>query len=282
MRQIVSIPSPNKYAGRIVEPDLIVIHATVSGFGTAGSVGRYFAKSASKVSATRTYDNTLTVESVPVQDTPWCAYGHNSNGIHLELCAYKKDREGRWVENTRLEWLTQMEMLRAAARDAAMWMDQYSIPYRYPAPILNGKARRGIHAHLGLPGNDHTDPGRNFPWDVFLKMVRRELGILHRVFVREPGLSAGDLEKRENIGVFIMPASGADPLRARGWHDCRGMIRWLASPMNTPRPGTVVNVKWQDITWTNNPAKDGQPGWKAIDNAHLRNVCGSIYRRFAG
>lgn len=275
MPTYLNIPAAHFYVGRILPIDLIVVHCTESDAGTARAVAGYFASPSSRGSTQWVFDDDTGIRCVADENTPWAAIGHNSNGLHYELCG-----RASWSTST---WMSHAAMLALAAKRIAHDMSKYRIPYKYPAPILNGKARNGIHGHGGLPGNDHTDPGPNFPWPTFLGMIRGELGLINRLLNHRalPALSEADREKREAIGILIRPVTGGT-LRARGWTSSAGMLRWFADDTNTIKPSTIVNIQWQGHVWTNNPKKTGVAGWTVIPNGKIQSVSRSIYRRFAG
>lgn len=88
----------------------------------------------------------------------------NVQGVNLSFVA-----QAAW---TRTQWLAQEKMLRAGATVVAYWSKAHNIPV---AKVTTG---RGVCGHGDLRafgGTDHTDPGPNFPWDVFLSYVNQVL-----------------------------------------------------------------------------------------------------------
>lgn len=86
----------------------------------------------------------------------------NRYGLNLSFVA-----QAGW---TRAQWLAQDKMLRAGATVVRYWCDTHNIPMTQ----VDGKSR-GICGHGDLRiygGTDHTDPGGNFPWDVFIGYVK--------------------------------------------------------------------------------------------------------------
>ncbi|MCK7676430.1 N-acetylmuramoyl-L-alanine amidase [Corynebacterium pygosceleis] len=82
--------------------------------------------------------------------------------VHLSFVA-----RAAW---SRAQWLEQDRMLRAGATVVAHWCKTYGWPVRQ----VGVRNLPGITTHNATRewgGTDHTDPGRNFPWDVFLGYV---------------------------------------------------------------------------------------------------------------
>lgn len=104
---------------------------------------------------------------------PWAAgFTGNLRGMHLSFGAYARD--------SRSLWLTHDAQLRKAAEAVAFWCRKYSIPAR---KITAGELRSGVkgicgHHEVSLAWGEvnHTDPGPNFPWDVFIRYVAGYLG----------------------------------------------------------------------------------------------------------
>ena len=72
---------------------------------------------------------------------------------------------------TRAEWLAQTPMLETGADRAARWVKKYNFPVQKVAV----SALPGFVGHADTRvwgGTDHTDPGVNFPWDVFIQLVK--------------------------------------------------------------------------------------------------------------
>jgi hypothetical protein len=106
--------------------------------------------------------------------------------------------------------------------------------------------------------------------DVLLKEIRRNLGIIHRVTVTPRKVAAEDLVKREHIGILIRSASGGE-VRGRGWAKCSHILRALANPDRKIKPGTTVNIMWQDHLWRSTD----------VGNDKIVKVARSIHTRFA-
>lgn len=105
----------------------------------------------------------------------------NRLGIQYELCG---------TVQTRAQWLdaASLPTLQNAAKQVARDCKKYDIPVRRLSVAETRAAwdkfpngPKGIVGHVDCTnaypedGGDHTDPGPQFPWDVFLDMVRAEM-----------------------------------------------------------------------------------------------------------
>ncbi|OBA54004.1 N-acetylmuramoyl-L-alanine amidase [Corynebacterium sp. EPI-003-04-2554_SCH2473622] len=99
-------------------------------------------------------------------------YTSNINGFHLSFLAY--------AASSRAEWLKYDAQLRAGARVVADWCRRYGhAPRHLSVAEVRGRRAKGICTHADVSAayreSDHTDPGKNFPMDVFTAMVAEEL-----------------------------------------------------------------------------------------------------------
>ena len=101
----------------------------------------------------------------------WITWSTGNQGnnllLHISFVAY-----ARW---SRSEWLAQDKMLRAGATVVAHWCKTY----RFPVRQVGVAGLPGITTHDATRvwgSTDHTDPGPNFPWDVFLRYVNEAMG----------------------------------------------------------------------------------------------------------
>lgn len=103
---------------------------------------------------------------------PWAAaQTGNRVGLHMSFLAY--------ASSSRATWINHGTQLNKGADVVADWCKRYGIP---PVKLTAAQVRagqRGICGHDEVSAawreTDHTDPGRNFPWDVFLSLVKRRL-----------------------------------------------------------------------------------------------------------
>lgn len=181
MSALPFIPARNFYTGRRAKVRLLVVHdmEMLQGPTTAESCARFFQNQSTvtqpKSSAHFCCDENSIVQSVRVGDTAWAAPNANANGVHFELA-------GKATES-RIDWLSNSNdaMMNLASGQVALiygLMRYLGVPVELrrlsPQDILAGKA--GLCGHIDItnaynPGG-HTDPGPNFPWDVFLDKVK--------------------------------------------------------------------------------------------------------------
>lgn len=90
--------------------------------------------------------------------------GNQGNNILLHICFTAR------ADWTRQQWLDQYKMLYAGATVVAHWCKTYGFPVRK----VDTRSLPGILGHddtRAWGGTDHTDPGKNFPYDVFAQWV---------------------------------------------------------------------------------------------------------------
>lgn len=96
------------------------------------------------------------------------ATGNKGNDILLHIAFVAR------ASMTRAEWLAQLPMLDTGAKRAARWVKKHGFPIKkVTAATLPGFLGHGDTRVWG--GTDHTDPGPNFPWDVFLDLVKKHV-----------------------------------------------------------------------------------------------------------
>ncbi|MDV6300181.1 M23 family metallopeptidase [Dietzia maris] len=93
-------------------------------------------------------------------------------GFHLSFLAYAAD--------SRETWLKHDAQLREAARICAQWCRNHGHEVRrLSVPEVQGRRVRGFCSHgdisVAFRESTHTDPGKNFPWDVFLRYVTEHM-----------------------------------------------------------------------------------------------------------
>lgn len=223
-----SIRAAHYTPGRASPISLVVVHCTEG--STAEGAARWFANPRSAGSAQVVVDDEFVYRCVDDRDTAWHARGANSIGLGLEIAGF-----ARW---SRDEWLAHMPRLREAARIHAGWNRAYSIP-------LVESTTRGYHSHAGLPGNDHTDPGAGFPWDVYLDAVREFSGL---------PVEQGPRPYGRSLRVFT-----PDGRRFGGWTKAEvprgwdgpalGPLRWIARQTNPAKLEQGLIVTWRGGTF---------------------------------
>lgn len=180
---------PRWYArGRNRAVQYVVVHYTAGSEGpTSAENGAAYDKTRPSSVSTHAFadSNSVAVE-VPDADRAYHARDHgNEVGLGLELCG---------TAQTRAQWLDPISL--ATLRNGAKWTAEKCLTHGLPVRRLSvaetreayygaaGARPRGIVGHIDCTRaypedeGDHTDPGPDFPWDVFLAMVREELAAL--------------------------------------------------------------------------------------------------------
>lgn len=174
-RSIANSFSPNRSSRFGAKVKGVVIHTTESPEGSLAGVVNYLSRADIDVSSHYVVGDiarkdeffTPVVRLVPERQKAWTARSANPYFVQYELI-------GR-ARRTRHDWLVRYrKQLETAAALVADDVIQYGLPIKHAVPGIVG------HRDLtkwGFP-NDHWDPGPNFPWPEFLKMVREyvELG----------------------------------------------------------------------------------------------------------
>jgi len=157
-------------------PRLIVIHTmeTPESNGRAEQVARWFAgATAPQASAHYCVDNAHVYQSVKNTDTAWAVddFDLNQQSISIELAGAASQTAAQWADAYSAGELGQAINL---CKDLAT---QYHIPavHLTAAQILDGTSR-GFCYHSDITvakkiAGGHTDPGKNFPMDTFLKAI---------------------------------------------------------------------------------------------------------------
>jgi len=167
----------------------IVIHCTESTERANGAIGvaRWFAnpwdgrkKKWIQASAHIAIDDKNTVLCVPLEREAWHARGGNEGTIGIELVGS--------ASQTREQWLDEYSdsVLHRAARVVAQLCIDYEIPLIMINEMNYFTTPKGITTHRVVTAANkiaggHTDPGPNWPWDVFLGYCQIEVIELFRV-----------------------------------------------------------------------------------------------------
>ncbi|MET7983658.1 MULTISPECIES: N-acetylmuramoyl-L-alanine amidase [unclassified Streptomyces] len=133
------------------ELDYVVIHVTQATYATTLSIFQNPQKKVSAHYLVRSADGHVT-QCVRERDVAWHAgnWDYNTRSIGIE-------HEG-WVD--RPAYFTDA-LYEESARLTAAICDQYGIP----------KDRAHILGHYEVPGTDHTDPGPNWDWTRYIRLV---------------------------------------------------------------------------------------------------------------
>lgn len=87
----------------------------------------------------------------------WAVRGYNTGVIHIELISF-----ARFVPKL---WWVRPKQLKKLAKWIAWINLEYGIPIEHAA--------RGWLGHREFPGQDHTDPGRFFPWRYVIRKAKQ-------------------------------------------------------------------------------------------------------------
>ena len=139
----------------------------------------------------------------------WVTWSTGNQGnnllVHISFVA-----QARW---SRQEWLNQDKMLRAGATVVAHWCKTH----KWPVRRVNVNGLPGITTHndtRAWGGTDHTDPGPNFPFDVFLRYVNEAMN---------PAPTPAPAPKEDvmaaDLNTRIKVASGEE-------HRAQDLIKW--------------------------------------------------------
>jgi hypothetical protein len=157
------------------QPTLIVIHSleAPSRRGLAWDLSGGWLKTAG-VSPHAMTDPGETVETCPENVVGWHCGNGNQYGIGLEVVGYAAYTLDQWTTGD--QWAA----LRLDAKRCAEAATRHNIPLRWLSlnQIRNGERGVCTHADITLTrgGTTHTDPGRGFPFDAFMRTAQQWQG----------------------------------------------------------------------------------------------------------
>ena len=140
---------------------------------TAETVARWFAgKSGAAPAASAHYciDDDSIVQCVKDQDVAWHAKGGNRYGLGLEHAGYARQTAEEWADGF------SQRMLALSAALSAELCKRHRIPIAYVDAAGLVRGDRGITTHLqvtkAFKESTHTDPGKWFPMERYLELIR--------------------------------------------------------------------------------------------------------------
>lgn len=166
----IESPHRTSASGRAI--GVVVIHTMeiAEGDGAAEACAAWFADPVSEVSAHYCIDADTTIQCVSEDDIAWHARGGNTTSIGIELAGYAGQRSLGWND------AYSEAVLERAAGLAAEICDRYAIPIRRLRASGLVAGRRGLTGHADVSAafrkSGHWDPGPDFPWARFLRLLR--------------------------------------------------------------------------------------------------------------
>lgn len=155
---------------------LIVIHTmeTPETAGRAKSVAEWFKRNVARKSSVHfCIDNKAVIATVDTADTAYAVGQHEANqaSVSIELAGKASQTPAQWKDA-----YSQAELLLAAQLVADL-CKQFKLPVT-KVPASKVKIGKGICGHADITygykvQGGHTDPGKNFPWDDFITMVKK-------------------------------------------------------------------------------------------------------------
>ena len=170
-------PNVTKTNGRNIF--YIVIHTMEApeSPSTAENIAQgWFAKTVARSSAHWCFDNNSRIRCAYDKDVAWAAPGANGVGLQYELAGYAAQGETQWSDSF------SNALLDNVAQQAAADAKKYGIPPVHLTVAQIKAGQKGFIGHIDATnafrnGVGHTDPGRSFPWDRFLALVKKYMGI---------------------------------------------------------------------------------------------------------
>jgi N-acetyl-anhydromuramyl-L-alanine amidase AmpD len=234
---------PRSYTkGRMRAAQYVTLHYTAGSEGpTSAENGAAYDKSRTDGTSCHAFVDSagLPCREVPDGDRSHSALWHgNEIGIHIEICGTRQTR-AQWLDNTSMATLDYAAALVAdICKRHGFPLKRLSVSETRAAYYAAAGSRpKGINDHATITaaypedGGDHTDVGPEFPWDVFMDLVRE---------ASEDGMDAeetcdanwntdGVIKNVEGMSDF--PANqfiSGRTLVARGWEQSKANAATLA------------------------------------------------------
>lgn len=170
------------------------------------------------VSSHYCWDSTSGVQCVRLKDSAWTVGNRpgNNRGINHELCGFASQSRSGWLDPFGLAMFERIVPVMRS--DCA----KYGIPLERRTVAELQAWRPGITSHndlrLAFGGTTHTDPGSNFPWDVFMDMLTSEDDMTPdqaRMLANEDRQLTADLNDQDTVTQINGSQSFPNHLRNR-------------------------------------------------------------------
>lgn len=187
------------------QPTLIIIHSleAPARAGMAYNLASGWIQNA-PVSPHSISDPVETVDCLNVGTVGWHCGNGNQKGIGLEVTGYAAWSFQQWTEPTAFA------AVRLDAKRGAEVAQRFGIPLRWLSlqQIRNGE--KGFCTHFDitqtLGGTNHTDPGKGFPYAIFMQMVQQFAGEPVKPTPTpnpQPGTGPGGADEGDDVAFVV-------------------------------------------------------------------------------
>lgn len=159
---------------------LIVLHTMEAAEKgeTAEAVAKFFAKGDRRASAHLCVDNNSVIQCVEDKHIAWGAKGANQNGLHVEMAGSFRQTADQWAD------AFSQDTLKLTAAVVARLCIDHGLPAVKITTAQLKAGERGIVGHDqvveafpdGQVAAEHQDPGKHFPWSLFMNEVWLAIG----------------------------------------------------------------------------------------------------------
>lgn len=166
------LPSSPRYGAQI---DWVGIHSA-EGARTIGSLFDFFNRGQHASSHAAADGYQLSGDWVPDERAAWTLLNGNPRSLNLELCGFAHWTREQWLSEGWVDGVwNPRQMIRHAAKWTRQKCDRHNVPRRLLTPDQVANNERGIIDHfrytIGKKDGNHTDVGKNYPFDVFMSDV---------------------------------------------------------------------------------------------------------------
>lgn len=168
----MALPSSPRYGLFII---WLALHSA-EGARTVESLYGFFDRNQNASSHAGADGYRLSEPWVPDERAAWTLLNGNPRSLNLEMCGFAHWTREQWLSTG---WVEGVWNPRQMIRHAAQWLrekcDRHGIPRRLLTAEQVANNERGIIDHfrytVGKKDGNHTDVGKNFPWDVLMADV---------------------------------------------------------------------------------------------------------------